>query len=630
MEDFTAGEVRARTFRSAMRGFDQAEVLAYLEELASYLDAVQQQLHLAGIGGVDAAPLADYGAVGEEVARVLDEARASADTMRARAAAEVADWRSQARADAEHARADAWDTGVAMLTQITAECEALILEAQEISLRLRAEAERDTARMLTDAQREREELARTGREEAERTVSAARKEADSLLMAARHQADVAHERTRALEARRSELMTELESTQKALLGLEEEDRAPVAEPSGREEARSHWPDDDGGVRIVERPQPITPEPVDADALAAEVRALRNRQKPESEPASRPEAAIRRPQPEREVAPPEPEPVTMDASEPESEVEPEAAAAAGVEPGAMDASRPESEAELGAMGASQPESEVEPEVAAAEVEPVAIDEPDPLSGLFDALRAPGVGESPNGHEESAESSVAVIAEVPPHAPVRPAPDSFALRDRLLLPVQNRALRQIKRQLVSAQNHALEELRLDPEWEPEPSIANGGIARALADLIAESTAAGIAAAAELLGDTQMAAVEVEVADVDGSFSHAFLTSISETLERSRSAGAGKRELSSSLSRVFRAWRTDDAERRIRMLSRRAYHRGLLAALDAAGCVEVHIVLLDRSCVDHSDTSAPWPIATGPPAGVLIPPASLECSCTVIPDC
>jgi DivIVA domain-containing protein len=614
MEDFTAGEVRSRTFRSAMRGFDQAEVRAYLEELASYLDAVQQQLHLAGIGGVDAAPLADYGAVGDEVARVLEEARASADTMRARAAAEVAEWRSQARADAEQARADAWDTGGAMLTQVTAECEALILEAQEISLRLRSEAERDTARMLTDAQREREELARAGREEAERTVSAARKEADSLLMAARHQADVAHERTRALEERRSELMAELESTQKALLGLEEEDRTPKAEPepSERDESRSHWPDDDGGVRIVERPRTITPEPVDADALAAEVRAMRRRHEPEPTPGAAPTI---RPEPEPDVASPEPESGEMDEFEPGSE--PEAATAVA-------------EVESGEMDEFEPGSEPEAATAVAEVESEAMDESDPLVGLFDALRAPGVADSPNGHAEPAESSVAVITEVPADAPVRSAPDPFALRDRLLLPVQNRALRQVKRQLVSAQNHALEELRLDPEWAPEPSIANGGIGGALADLIGESTAAGIAAAAELLGDPQMAAVDVEPADDDTSFSSAFLTAISETLDRSRTAGAGKRELSSSLSRVFRAWRTDDAERRIRMLSRRAYHRGLLAALDAAGCADVHIVLLDRSCVDHSDTAAPWPIVAGPPAGVLIPPASLECSCTVVPDC
>ena len=301
MEDVTAGEVRARTFRLTLRGFDQNEVTNYLGSVANYLEALQQQLHLAGLTEVESPHdlAAEYQAVGEEVTRVLEEARAAADTMRARAAADAARWRSETEEATEVARASAWETGTEMLEQVMAQCEALFREAEETALRLRAQAERDSARMLTDAQREREELTRAGREEGEKIVNSARKEADGLLMGARHQADVAQERTRALEERRAELMEELESAQKALLGLEDEAGAiePVDEPASvaeaTEVARTLWPEDDGVVRIVAAQPRVPAETVDADALAAEVEALREQSAPDTEslPESSPEEQV---------------------------------------------------------------------------------------------------------------------------------------------------------------------------------------------------------------------------------------------------------------------------------------------------------------------------------------------------
>ena len=53
---------------------------------------------------------------------------------------------------------------------------------------------------------------------------------------------------------------------------------------------------------------------------------------------------------------------------------------------------------------------------------------------------------------------------------PVADPFALRERLLLPAQNRALRTVKRHLVEAQNRALEDLRLTDGWEPDASIVS----------------------------------------------------------------------------------------------------------------------------------------------------------------
>ncbi|MCH8130190.1 MAG: hypothetical protein IIC70_09870 [Acidobacteria bacterium] len=302
------------------------------------------------------------------------------------------------------------------------------------------------------------------------------------------------------------------------------------------------------------------------------------------------------------------------------------------------------------GSSEPGPAPEPETTAepktAEPEPESEPTPDPLAGLFDDLRSSGVAPPPetrgNGSvvEEvtPAEAATAVVAQgngerVETRASRVATDDSidpFALRDRLLLPVQNRALRLVKRQLVSAQNRALEQLRLDEAWTPDITLVDGEIGGVLVSVAEESMAAGFAAAAELLGRSDAPQPEIHIDDPTVEFTTVFVEAAALSLERSRSAGAGKRETASSLSRVFRAWRTDDAERRVRFMSRRAYQQGVLDGLQAMDCHQVSVIPSNRSCVDCGRGSGRWPIADGPPPGTLIPPASLECSCTVVPAC
>jgi DivIVA domain-containing protein len=667
MEEFSAAEVRARTFRVAVRGFDRDEVNEFLGAVGDYLEAVQQHLHRAGLAAL-ASPrdlASEYAAIGDEVASVLAEARAAADAMRSRAAAETATWRAeveselnQARAETaavnEEARRSAWETATEMLDQVVAECESMLAEAHAASLRIRSEAERESTRVLTNAQREKEEMLRAGRDEGERTVSSARKEADALLMSVRRQADVAEERTRALEARRAELMEELESAQKALLGIEEPvgsdegDEAAESPPPEVDTTRSHWPEDDGAVRIVSRPS-VPNEPVDADALAAEVEALRGRAasapvSPSARDATAdtpPSAAAPLPRPpagEESVEPVSPPEGGEGFEEKTPESPPSAAAPLPLPPNGEETG--------GEAGPDHETDELTPSEAAPPSadagEPT--DQRDPLAGLFEELRTttPEPMEAVSDNGDRGDGQLAAVAtlveeavELPKESePAHPPPptdlDPFALRDRLLLPVQNRALRLVKRQFVSAQNRALEELRLDPDWVPEPDLIDGQIGEVLVDLADESTAAGFAAAAELLDRSDPPSPQVEIVDPTDEFVNALLGAATLSLERSRGAGAGKREVASSLSRVFRAWRTDDAERRGRFLSRRAYHAGVLAALMAMDCERASIVPLGSSCVDHGDGSPPWLIVDGPPPGTVLPPASLECGCTVVPDC
>jgi hypothetical protein len=49
---------------------------------------------------------------------------------------------------------------------------------------------------------------------------------------------------------------------------------------------------------------------------------------------------------------------------------------------------------------------------------------------------------------------------------------------------------------------------------------------------------------------------------------------------SAGAGSRERGASVGRIFRAWRTDEAERRVRRLAHAEYNAGVVAGLKALG--------------------------------------------------
>jgi DivIVA domain-containing protein len=681
MEEFTASEVRARSFRLTLRGFDRGEVEDYLEQVAAYVGALLQQLHQAGVtkleSGATSDAAAEYSATGDEVARILKEAREVADAMRSRAAADTAEWRQEAETETRQAmteteaavvqaRQSAWETSTEMLDEVVAHCEAMLAGATESALLVRSEADRESSRLLTDAQRESEALVRSGREEAERLVSTARRESDKMAIGSRQQTDVAQQRVLALEERRAELMEELEHTQKVLLGIEDAPEQPqkteelILETKAEVVPRTSWSEGDAVVKIVAQKRSVTSEPVDADALAAEVEALRGET---SGPGHRlGSAGSSTPivsSPGKGSTPRASSGAGSDAaSSPQAEEK-------GGDGGSMPTSSEVDEigdsgsvsppgggctAEGGVGASSEPGPALEPVTTAesqtTELEPETEPTPDPLAGLFNDLRSSGAAPSLETQGNGSVVKEAIPAQAATAVPAqgdgeqvetrdspvaaRDSIDPFALRDRLLLPVQNRALRLVKRQLVSAQNRALEELRLDESWIPDITLVDGEIGAVLGRVAEESMAAGFAAAAELLGRSDAPQPEIHVDDQTVEFTTVFVEAATLSLERSRSAGAGKRETASSLSRVFRAWRTDDAERRVRFLSRRAYQRGVLDGLRAMDCHQVSVIPSNRSCADCGKGSGPWPIADGPPPGTLIPPASLECSCTVVPAC
>jgi hypothetical protein len=115
------------------------------------------------------------------------------------------------------------------------------------------------------------------------------------------------------------------------------------------------------------------------------------------------------------------------------------------------------------------------------------------------------------------------------------------DAALIPLQNAALKEIKRTLVDLQNDALEHLRTDTEWVPKKSFTNQ-FKRPFSDL-----AAGITESKDDGGASK-------------EFSADLNTAVVGAIVKARESGAGDREVASSVSRVFRMWRADESERRV----------------------------------------------------------------------
>jgi DivIVA domain-containing protein len=525
-DDVTPSDVKARRFEMARRGYDRSQVDAYLVSLADDIEQLNARLERrktnelkVGLDDPEALAL-ELGAIGTEVASILETARAAADGMRRRANEDVTAWRTtteretkELSADAleqsQSMRAAAWNEGSSMLSSSLAEATSLVEVAKEDALFIRAEAEREAIRLTGDAKRDREELIRGARLESEEMIESARGESDGMLAVASQQAEQAQERARALEDRRAELLTELESTRASISNLEEEIDsrrqamevpAPIAEPEP--DSGFHSTSDVGSVRIVAQSRSVTLKPVDAEELVADVVALRS------------SAA---------VGPVEDEPDS------EAPIEPETVAVIAPPP----------------VEESKPEIRPVPDEPASDEAVSSKAVPDEIGSLFASLRE-GTEEEPEKAPETpiAEAPIPeapAVEEVTPEPPpeANSEPDSS---DATLIPLQNAVLKDIKRALIDLQNDTLEHLRTDHEWTPTKAFTNKFKAPFgdLAMSITGSKADGTDAAKEFSTDLHAA--------------------VSGAISKARESGAGDRQVASSASRVFRMWRADESERRV----------------------------------------------------------------------
>ncbi|MDH3470537.1 MAG: DivIVA domain-containing protein [Acidimicrobiia bacterium] len=634
------------SFGSARRGYNRQDVDTYLREIEERLDELEKdrsilQARLTDFSEGAADVRGEIDAVGEDVDRILRAAEAASEGMRSRASEESARWRAEADAKAretlaqaqeaaEHIRGDAWDTATEVLEQAKHQYRGVLQQSQQESLTVRAEAEREAHQLVANARRNIEEETRKARMDSELMVAQARSETDKLIETAKREAEAAQERAKVLEQRRAELMAELDTAQAAISQLDSdlEKRKASLQAAGfddstvrvvpAEEPEKEWLDEERSVRLVSASEFGDSGPVDADDLVAEVVRLREEsRRAELEPPA-PEilqAATEEPEPEvaEPVLPAAPQPVVEEvAPAPVVEIEPE------IEP----EPEPEPAVEL------EPEPVVEPEPE-PEPEPTAL--ADDLNDLFTSLRGAGPpsGESSlNGSTSATAEGASAVAVVEPQTDWTVNP--FDLRDRLLLPIANRSLRDVKRSIVDAQNQMLEELRTKPvEWEPDVTLLESAFGDDLRRLAQESHVAGYAAAAELSGVDTTPHPDVEPEDPTPQVSNALGEELSEAMRKSREAEAGEREMAAAISKVFRTWRTDGAERWLRAASFSAYHDGLLWGLAELGVSKVRGVVNGSSCSEcPGRVGERWTPGDTLPEGTGIPPIHVDCQCTLAP--
>jgi hypothetical protein len=278
-----------------------------------------------------------------------------------------------------------------------------------------------------------------------------------------------------------------------------------------------------------------------------------------------------------------------------------------------------------------------------VETVDVVREDALGGLFAALRetaetpvvtvqesdTPGEEIVATGEPEPTEPTDAIEPEIvrTPIVAVEAPGDALELRDHLLLPIMNRVLRDIKRQLTEAQNVALEQMRVaEDEWAPDVAELTERVHGDLTIVAQESFAAGYEAAESMTGQSagRPKSRKADIPNVSGEFAEA----IAADLVIAASKGDGPRAAASAVSRAYRAWRTDTAERRVRSIARAAYHRGIARALVTTDAPSMVWAVAGRGCVECRTIAEAGPV---PPdagfAGGIVPPLHKDCSCTVV---
>jgi hypothetical protein len=277
-----------------------------------------------------------------------------------------------------------------------------------------------------------------------------------------------------------------------------------------------------------------------------------------------------PEMEREPGPePTPEPesksVQLPAGEPESPPERQPELTSEPEP------RPSREQSDEIVHA---EPEPAPESVAAQPHARAASADDDVSSLFASLRG-------GGHVEELESIDVPDTEPTPKAVTTPEPtttrdqskDWIDVRDSRLLPITNRALRGTKKAIAELQNIALDSLRTDDAWRPDGETIAETLQAEIIGVWAESFAAGHGVAEEMTG-TKLKRPATPSSDAAKDFANALAGAVAGALD---DAGDGQRERQSAASRVYRVWRTDEAERRIRELAIHAYERGVEESAD-----------------------------------------------------
>lgn len=623
----------AKGLPSARRGYDRKAVERLLEEAQRSWAALQQEhrrllAEIERAGGLEFLAR-DLGEVGGDVGRLLGAAQETARGLRERAridsiqrleAAEAEARRviAEAEQQAYRLRADTWAAGMDLLRQAAETGREIVREAGVEVLSIRAGAEQEAHRLVAGARRESQDLLREARFAAERAALDAQAAAEY-------------------------------SVTPPVAPAPPPAGAGPAEPAATGRRRRHVfqapteaPDVIRVIKPVEGPRaPVRPgiDPGSyGDALAAEVEALWESGEteplpplPEPVPSAGPKERARmakRREPEKVPTSEEPKPAVI-AEEPVPEQggvpgEGTAEGAASGEPAPELPSQAVAELE----GAPPTDASLPPEAQAA---PPAV-APAVVEDLFSRLRVTHRAAGPGGGRRRGRGTsvpgetLPGLGPVPAPAPGS-APDAVELRERLVLPVQNRALRRVKENLLELQNSALDSLRVSGAWEGAgPALA--ALAPALDAVAEEGAEAGAQAVAAFVGGEPPAPVIT-------ARSAALVQAMADELDAqvtaalAETSGAGPLEVSAAVSRVFRAWRAEGAEHWVRTVAYAAYHDSLLAGLSVGGVGSVAPVAHGLLCPEcPALQGVAWDPAGEPPPGTARPPVHSDCVCTVAP--
>ena len=584
-DEVTSSEIRTRQFGVVRKGYDRNQVEVFLAQIARQFDELETSIVEASgkdipLGIDDAETHArELSTIGGEIDVILEAARSAAEGMRSRAAADAESWTSEAKAyvedstsqaddQAHAARGSAWDEGSSMLDAATTESAKMVTDAETDALRIRAEAEREAIRYTADAKRTSEEVLGAAELEAEGILSTSRAESERVMRAANQSAELAQERARALEDRRAELLVELESTRSSIGDLETEfeskrqaleEPAPVVAPEY--EGRTHHESDTGSVKIISGGGPARLNPVDADSFVAEVAELhRSAAKEVWQEEPDPNASLPQPAggdvevagvqvpdagvqvPDAGVQVPDTELQSEGAKDPDASLP--QLAGGDVEVGGVEI--PDAGVQIPDEDSSQPEEE---QPSAVSRQPSAPE--DSIGSLFARLRE----DSPQSDQDSAQLTVDSSQSEEVSSAKSSEAESGERRAEIasdtestvepdigsLIPAQNAALRTIKRQLVDLQNDALEHLRTDEGWVPGEEFT---------DQFSEPFSILAIAITDDGDDNGAASV----------FATDLYDAVSSAVISAREAGSGDRAIAAAISKVFRTWRSDEAERRV----------------------------------------------------------------------
>ena len=585
-------DISSSPFSSSLFGYSKSEVEAAIAKLTAEvaeLEGKRGQM-AAQLSSLEGNPPA-YEEVGKSISKLLSDADAAATSMRDRAAsesaaltrateAETTQLAADAKTASEALRASAWEESQKILEDAEKASEGALTASNDAARQRQAESEREAHRVLSTAKREAEEVIGKANLERDQTLQAAGVRKGEMLDIAKAAERASQQRARALEVRKEELLAELESVRETVGRLEsdiEEKQTTlrkIEEPPAAEAAPE--PEWAAGIRII---PPTTGEvvgPVDealtADDIVDDVVALQTEAALEAR-------AVRTAG--RKVEAPKDEPQPESVSEPETELEPE------------------------------------PEPAA---EPVK----DKIGALFASLRGGGATPKPEpapepeaSQDEAPTENLAPVIELAKKAlkPKKTGPNAKELvdaRDKSVLPVVNRGLKSLKRELASIQNHALEAIRLDDTWQPDVEELAANLKPALALIASESFGAGVDDNNRLSGGT------VVVRDPSSFETGLVARDLQTSLARALAKGTDERAKASEVSRVFRAWRSEASERHLLGISIHAYNQGTAVAIAKAGGRAV-LLLAGRGCATCK--------AAAGNSMASVPPLHEGCGCAVV---